>query len=57
MQNRDEPSRTEIPISIPSISPPEAALSEENKSDAPPPNANKVTPAKLSDIFSVFEML
>ena len=49
----EEPRRVEIPISTPSISPPEAALNDANISGAPPPKANKVTPDKLSDILKV----
>ena len=51
--NREEPSRTEIPISTPSVSPDDAAESEAKISGAPPPNASKVTPDRLSDILNV----
>ena len=52
----EEPRRVEIPISTPSISPPDAALNDAKISGAPPPNAKRVTPAKLSDILKVCEI-
>ena len=54
--NREDPSRTEIPISTPAASPPEAAESEANTSGAPPPNASSVTPDRLSDNLNVLAM-
>jgi len=54
--NKLLPTSTAIPISIPSRSPPYAAVSEANKSGAPPPIAMSVTPAKLSDSLNVFDI-
>lgn len=54
--NREDPNSTEIPISTPSESPPDAAESEAKTSGAPPPNANNVTPDRLSDNLNVLAM-
>ena len=54
--NKLLPTSTAIPISIPSRSPPYAAVSEAKRSGAPPPIAIRVTPAKLSDSRNVFEI-
>jgi hypothetical protein len=52
----DAPSSTEIPMWIPSEVAPSEADRLANTSGAPAPNANKVTPAKLSDNLKVFEI-
>ena len=53
---KDDPSRTAIAISIPSRSPPWAADREAKTSGAPPPKANRVTPASDSDSLKVLEI-
>ena len=54
--NKLLPTSTAIPISMPSRSPPYAAVSEAKRSGAPPPIAMRVTPAKLSDRRNVFDI-
>ena len=56
MIKSEPPSNTDIPISMPDISPPCAAESDANTSGAPPPKASKVTPAKLSDNLKLDEI-
>lgn len=52
----DEPRSTEMPITMPSVSPPSEAEIEANTSGAPAPKAMSVTPAKLSDILNVLDI-
>lgn len=52
----DDPSKTEMPISIPFVSPFEAAEIEAKTSGAPAPKASKVTPASDSDSLNVFDI-
>ena len=54
--DKDEPSRTAIAISMPSISPDCAADREAKTSGAPPPKASNVTPAREFDSLKVFEI-
>ena len=54
--NKLLPTSTAIPISMPSRSPPYAAVSEAKRSGAPPPIAMRVTPAKLSESLNVFDI-
>jgi hypothetical protein len=54
--NSDAPSSTEMPMCIPSEVAPSEADRLANTSGAPAPNANNVTPARLSDSLNVFEI-
>ena len=54
--NREDPSRTAMPISIPEKStpaPPDTAEIDAKTSGAPPPKARSVTPARLSESLKV----
>eukprot|EP00352_Strombidinopsis_acuminata_P000485 CAMPEP_0176347592 /NCGR_PEP_ID=MMETSP0126-20121128/7182_1 /TAXON_ID=141414 ORGANISM="Strombidinopsis acuminatum, Strain SPMC142" /NCGR_SAMPLE_ID=MMETSP0126 /ASSEMBLY_ACC=CAM_ASM_000229 /LENGTH=82 /DNA_ID=CAMNT_0017695863 /DNA_START=1560 /DNA_END=1808 /DNA_ORIENTATION=- len=52
----EEPKSTEIPMKIPDKLSASDADREANTSGAPAPNANNVTPAKLSDSLKVFDI-
>ena len=54
--NKLEPSSTARPIWMPSLFPPSLVLKLENTSEAPAPNASKVTPANDSDSLKVLEI-
>lgn len=53
---REAPSKTEIPIWIPSDEAPSEAERLANTSGAPAPKAKRVTPARLSESLNVFDI-
>ena len=53
IMKREDPTRTAMPISIPSISEPDAAVIDERTSEAPAPKARIVTPASDSESRNV----
>ena len=54
--NKLEPRSTARPIYIPSLFPPSLALKLENTSEAPAPNASRVTPASDSESLNVLDI-